>query len=70
MPLQAVEIPRVRYLCGLEESWDQPTYIYPMREEDSGWTTVSRRRAVKQRAGRRSDAKRSAVEMVAELRNH
>jgi hypothetical protein len=40
---QVVEkFPRVRYLCGLEESWDQPTYIYPLREEDSGWTTVSR----------------------------
>jgi hypothetical protein len=42
MPTVTVEIPRVRYLCGLEESWDQPTYIYPLREEDSGWTSVSR----------------------------
>lgn len=69
MPQQVVEIPRVRYLCGLEESWDQPSYIAPLREEDSGWTTVSNRRAVK-RTGRRSEPKRSAVEMVAELRGH
>jgi hypothetical protein len=41
MPQQVVEIPSVRYLCGLEESWDQPPYIYPLREEDAGWTTVT-----------------------------
>jgi hypothetical protein len=37
---QPIEIPRVRYLCGLEENWDQPMYLYPLRDEDSGWTTV------------------------------
>jgi hypothetical protein len=52
-----VEIPRVRYLCGLEESWDQPMYVYPLREEDSGWTAmsrVSRPSAPKARSVRRS----------------
>ena len=68
MPLQAIEIPRVRYLCGLEENWDQPIYVTPLREEDAGWTTVKRRRAVKQRAGRRSETKKSTIEMVTELR--
>ena len=63
MPQQVLEIPLVRYLCGLEESWDQPTYIYPLREEDAGWTTVKQRRAAK-RSGRRSDAKKSVVEMA------
>jgi hypothetical protein len=68
---QVVEkFPRVRYLCGLEESWDQPTYIYPLREEDSGWTTVSRRKRsspTKARPARRSGP--SAAEMVNELRS-
>jgi hypothetical protein len=39
---QPIEIPRVRYLCGLEENWDRPMYLYPQREEDAGWTTVSK----------------------------
>lgn len=59
--------PRVRYLCGLEEFWDQPAYVYPLREEDSGWTTVSRRKRTKARPARRSGP--SAVEMVNELRS-
>jgi hypothetical protein len=67
---QVVETyPRVRYLCGLEEFWDQPTYIYPLREEDSGWTTVSRRKrssATKARSARRSGP--SVTAMVNELR--
>ena len=48
---QPIEIPHVRYLCGLEESWDQPAYIYPLRDEDSGWTTV-KRKARKMRASK------------------
>ena len=64
---ETIDFPRVRYLCGLEESWDQPTYIYPLREEDAGWTSVKRHRTAK-RNGRRSEPKRSAVEMVMELR--
>lgn len=67
---ETVNFPRVRYLCGLEESWDQPTYIYPLRDEDSGWTTVKRRRAAKR--ARRSEVKKpsgpSVTDMVTELR--
>lgn len=66
MPQQVLEIPRVRYLCGLEENWDQPMYLYPLREEDAGWTTVKQRRAAK-RSGRRSETKRSATEVVTGL---
>jgi hypothetical protein len=40
---QPIEIPRVRYLCGLEENWDRPMYLYPQREEDAGWTTIKRK---------------------------
>ena len=62
---QTVEtFPRLRYLCGLEEFWDQPTYIYPLREEDSGWTSVNRRRSNKARPARRSGG-----DMVNELRS-
>lgn len=51
---ESVDFPRVRYLCGLAESWDQPTYIYPLREEDSGWTTVSNGKRSKARKVRGS----------------
>lgn len=65
MSQQPVQIPRMRYLCGIEESWDQSMYVYPLREEDSGWMTMKRR--IVKRSARRNDSKKPSSPLSANV---